>query len=548
MNRRIEENKSKEFLATVNPSTPIDFVLLESMLQNHPDPIFVQKLCAGMRDGFKIGYSGPRHPFFSKNLSTANQMKEILDINILDEVKRGHTIGPFTQPPFPNMQIYPLGLVPKKNSQKWRTIFHLSYPKTSETSVNALISPEDFSLQYVRIDDAINLVLRLGHHCYMAKTDIQSAFRNIPVHPEDWELLGMQWRGLYFFDKVLPFGLRSAPFIFNMLSDALEWILKNTLQVKNVLHILDDFFVAEPYPRSNCLTSLSKLLCLFTELNVPIAPGKTYAPSPVLEFLGITLDSIRMEARLPDDKLDRARLAVTIWKKRKTCRLIELQSLIGTLQFACRVIAPGRTFLRRMIALTCGVIKPFHFVTLNAGFYQDLLMWQTFLTNWNGVSLFLDVVPSPSPSLNLFTDASGKIGYGGYLNGQWFQGRWLPEHVPDKPKGISIEWQELFPIYLACSIWGPHWAQKRILFLCDNESVVQILNSKSSKIARIMDLVRPIVLATLRFNFTFTAKHIAGFDNGIADALSRFQMNRFKKLAPLASPRPCAIPSSMIHV
>ena len=59
-----------------------------------------------------------------------------------------------------------------------------------------------------------------------------------------------------------------------------------------------------------------------------------------------------------------------------------------------------------------------------------------------------------------------------------------------------------------------------------------------------MDLLRPIVLCTLTNNFTFTAKHVRGIDNGIADSLSRFQMDRFKQLAPLASPLPCVIPSS----
>ena len=212
----------------------------------------------------------------------------------------------------------------------------------------------------------------------MAKTDVKSAFRNIPVHPDDWELLGMEWRGLYFFDRVLPFGLRSAPYIFNMLSDALEWILINKLGVSNVLHILDDFFLAEAAPRSSCSTSLCKLLCLFTELNVPIAPGKTYAPSQFLEFLRISLDSVNMVALLPPDKLSQARTLLARWRKRSSCKLKELQSLIGILQFACRVIAPGRTFLRRMINLTCGIKQPYHFVKLNSGFYKDLSMWETF--------------------------------------------------------------------------------------------------------------------------------------------------------------------------
>ena len=338
----------------------------------------------------------------------------------------------------------------------------------------------------------------------MAKTDVKLAFRNIPVHPDDWELLGMEWRGLYFFDRVLPFGLRSAPYIFNMLSDALEWILINKLGVSNVLHILDDFFLAEAAPRSSCSTSLCKLLCFFTELNVPIAPGKTYAPSQFLEFLGISLDSVNMVALLPPDKLSQARTLLARWRKRSSCKLKELQSLIGILQFACRVIAPGRTFLRRMINLTCGIKQPYHFVKLNSGFYKDLSMWETFLKHWNGVSLFLQPEQTTSLSLQVYTDASVSIGFGGYLAGQWFQSRWLPEQKLNKTTGISIEWQELYPVYLACRLWGSQWTAKRIVFFCDNESVVRILNQKTSKSPKIMELLRPIVLWTLQHNFTFT--------------------------------------------
>ena len=86
------------------------------------------------------------------------------------------------------------------------------------------------------------LYLTLGPGCFMAKTDLKSAFRLIPVHPDDWNLLGIYWKGQYYVVMYLPFGLRSAPFLFNQLSDALEWILIHNYGVKHVLHILDDFF------------------------------------------------------------------------------------------------------------------------------------------------------------------------------------------------------------------------------------------------------------------------------------------------------------------
>jgi hypothetical protein len=87
-----------------------------------------------------------------------------------------------------------------------------------------------------------------------------------------------------------------------------------------------------------------------------------------------------------------------------------IKSLSGVLQFACRVIAPGRKFLRRMIALTCGVKQPYHFVRLNSGFYKDLAMWELFLKHWNGISLFLESEQTPSPTIQLYTDASSSPG------------------------------------------------------------------------------------------------------------------------------------------
>jgi hypothetical protein len=145
----------------------------------------------------------------------------------------------------------------------------------------------------------------------MAKPDICSSFRNVPVHPNDWELLGMHWKGLHFFDQVLPFGLRFAPYSFNQLSDALEWIAKTNY----ILNILHDFFVIEASPRANCITSLCKFLTLMTNVNVPIAHKKTTFPaSTELEFLGVLLNSQQKSiASLSSDKLTRAKQDLSCW-------------------------------------------------------------------------------------------------------------------------------------------------------------------------------------------------------------------------------------------
>ena len=81
-------------------------------------------------------------------------------------------------------------------------------------------------------------------------------------------------------------------------------------------------------------------------------------------------------------------------------------------------------------------------------------MWKAFLADWNGRSFFLNTTVTTSPQMELYTDASGTIGYSGYFNGKWFQGQWLPHMQLSRVMGISTEWQELFPIVVACGING----------------------------------------------------------------------------------------------
>ena len=346
-------------------SSPIDIHRLEHELLHHPNRTFVNSLIHTLRFGARIGYTGPQQSRVSRNLVSASQHPEVVSGNITKEIQSGRVVGPFTSPPLPNLQCHPVGVVPKKHSSEWRTIYHLSYPEGD--SINDHIPKELYSLNYVRVDDAIRILQNLGPGSFMAKTDLKSAFRLIPIHPDDWNLLGIYWQSKFYVDLYLPFGLRSAPYIFNQLSDALEWILKHNYGVKHVIHILDDFFIAEP-SKLRCLLSFSSLLRAFISVKAPVVASKTLGPSQVLEFMGIVLDSVRMEARLPDDKLSRLKNMLQSFTSRRSARLVELQSLIGTLQFACKVVVPGRTFLQRIINLTRGVPSRFHHVRLNRDF------------------------------------------------------------------------------------------------------------------------------------------------------------------------------------
>ena len=134
--------------------------------------------------------------------------------------------------------------MPKKSPGEFRLIHHLSY--TAGSSVNESIPKELASVRYATIDDAIRLIKSLGKGCFLAKTDIKSAFRIIPVSPNDFPLLGMEWQGKFYFDKCLPMGFSSSCNIFETFSTALEWIAMNKLNASAVIHILDDFLFIAP--------------------------------------------------------------------------------------------------------------------------------------------------------------------------------------------------------------------------------------------------------------------------------------------------------------
>ena len=134
----------------------------------------------------------------------------------------------------------------------------------------------------------------------------KNAFRIIPISPDDYNLLGMQWRGLYYYDRCMPMGCSSSCLTFETFSTAVEWIARQRLSIAHILHLLDDFLIVAS-SATLCQAQLDLFLNLCSYLGIPMAPEKTCGPATTLSFAGIELDSILSEARLPLDKIDKSR-------------------------------------------------------------------------------------------------------------------------------------------------------------------------------------------------------------------------------------------------
>ena len=88
------------------------------------------------------------------------------------------------------------------------------------------------------------MVLAAGKDALIIKRDLKDAYRHIVFAPHIRWQLGFQWDGQFYTEDVLPFGLSSAPFIFNLFAEALHWMLESWLGWKLVKHYLDDTITA----------------------------------------------------------------------------------------------------------------------------------------------------------------------------------------------------------------------------------------------------------------------------------------------------------------
>ncbi|XP_053105446.1 uncharacterized protein LOC128324664 isoform X1 [Hemicordylus capensis] len=518
--------------------SPIKLGPLLQLLQQYPVVQDRAYLGEGFQRGFRIPYQGPRVSSWAKNLRSVKGLEQVVRAKIDKEVQEGRVLGPFPHPPLPSFRVSPLGVVPKKAKGEYRLIHHLSFPAGG--SVNDAIPHQLCSVKYTTFEAAVEMVREQGKGALMGKCDIKSAFRLLPVHPDDFDLLGFSFEGSYYIDRALPMGCSISCSAFERFSSFLEWAVRERAGLTSVVHYLDDFLFCCPGPLSTCKYLMDTFHELAKELGVPLAPEKTEGPTTRLAFLGIEIDTVAQCCRLPPEKVLalEQRLRQLLDARKVTLR--DLQVIVGHLNFACRVIAPGRAFLRRLCDATKGLRAPHHRVRVTHELREDARMWVEFLRDFNGISLWRSKFLLEA-ELQIQSDAAGGHGFGLFFRGRWCASRWPPAWIE---MGVTrdMTFLEFFPIVVAVHIWARDFEDRAVQFWCDNMATVQVINSGTSRSPRVMRLVRCFTLQCLRHNILFAARHVPGLDNSIADALSRMQEERFRTLAPAARELPEVFP------
>ena len=197
-----------------------------ALLQDYEDSV----ICDFLEFGWSLGYTNQTLPVFDLRthrgaLNFPSAVQGYLSI----EISLGRVAGPFDAPPFPDgFVVSPLNTVAKRDSQERRVIVDLSWP--CGLSVNDGIPSGSFlgellELTHPTIDAIVSAIVSLGRGCMLYKRDLRKAYRQFPVDPHDYHLLGYTWNRQFYFDTILTMGLRSAAMACQRSTSSVSWIL-----------------------------------------------------------------------------------------------------------------------------------------------------------------------------------------------------------------------------------------------------------------------------------------------------------------------------------
>lgn len=154
--------------------TPVILTNMLPWLQRYLNRQSADLLIKGFQEGFLI----PR--FLGLGCTMVNNLKSVsvlpLEVNkkLETELSLGRISGPFDFPPFSDFRLSPLGLVPKKELNKYHLIHHLSFPDGS--SLNDQITDDLLSVLYASFEQAVQKIQLLGGSVLLAKANLRSDF------------------------------------------------------------------------------------------------------------------------------------------------------------------------------------------------------------------------------------------------------------------------------------------------------------------------------------------------------------------------------------
>ena len=492
-----------------------------------PDKELRETVFSGLQQGVDIACHGLDQGGIYPNWPSVHEFYQDVNDSVYSNLSIGRVVGPWTSPPCPEFISSPLGAFKRAINGKVRTIHDLSFPPGG--AVNDHIDPEQFSLEYVTVDEVARVCSQYDEPPFLAKSDLTNAFQHILVDPKYWHQLGFSWNGLYFAFACLPFGCRAAPRLFDNFARALEYMAIERGSSRHTWHYLDDTITCAR-SKIECQQSIDTFNQTARLAGFTLQDSKCTGATQVIEFLGIQIDTVQGTLSITQERLDEIVELLQSWQQRCICTKRELLSLIGKLSFASRVVRAGRTFLRRLINLSKSV-RCLHFkVKLNRSARADLYWWLKCIQSHNGITYFPVEWPDDQCAV-IFTDASDRA-MGGWYNDKWFVYPYTGEM--SHAIGLPIHYREMMAVCIAVCTFAGQLCNQKVILRVDNQAICHAINAGTIKCEPTMKLIRCLYFTMSQHNIQCVAKYISTEANVQADALSRIDMDRFRQTAQSA--------------
>ena len=416
------------------------------------------------------------------------------------------------------------------NNGKPRCVFNFTHT-INGISVNSLVPDKAATFQLITIIDIAKKVLEIGTCCHLGKQDLKSAFRQSIKHHSQVYEIAYYWRDEILADWYMPWGTRNAARKCHLVSKGIVHVTEKFLPPElhgRILCYIDDFmFFGKSKEECNYLMEIFETVCLM--LGYEIKSEKKESASSESIMLGREIICPSLWIKAQDKKIDKYKNKLLDLLKVDFIEQTDLRSIEGSLSNIAPLAWPLKSLLRRFRDVIPYTEDKHQKVLVTPLLKDEAKMWLRLIDKLNGIKLH-EILPSFDPKIDehVFFDASN-IGFGAYYEPYWL---YAPFHNLEVKSGKknNIAYRELFCCVAAVNAWAGLWFEKVIQFNTDSTQVYYALLKKDARDKLIMDFVREICLKAVEYKFRFYIQWIPRERNKKADALSKLEINKFKKL------------------
>jgi hypothetical protein len=523
----------------IKVDTPFNVDKLESMLHDHPNQPFVKSVMSGLRNGFWPFDEGEWETELKtiENYSTEEADLEAIRAFRDKEILAGRWSNklPFTDL-LPGMKTSPMFVVWQKEKARIIT-------DHSGSGINDGIPRAEAKVRYDDMHD-FGQALREARFAYPGrcfvcfKSDVASAFLNLPAHPL-WQLrqvVGVD--GVLHIVRRLVFGNRASPRCWCAVSGLLCWLGVRKLDIYSLFIYMDDFYGWDfannlIFFRGMLRPRRQVQLLLFWEAIGCPYEDKKQEHGEVLKIIGFWVNpnegSLSLSPSSITDIVDRINNFIATKDQKPPLR--EWQRLGGHINWLLNVLPWGRPALTELYRKTSGKSFPSSGIPLNAQVISDLSWLASIIPKSIGIRFIDDGIWSDSEAdMVIWTDASLKLGMGFTYAGCGFVYQLAP--CPPNVK-IDIFFLELVAILSAihhvASLPKP---PRKLLINTDSLDSVSIFNTLRANESLHNAPLLAVAGIILETGMDLRVRHIPGKLNIRADLLSRLLLDEYRAKFP----------------